>query len=106
MRTLFDLCPPGDVCPGRGRSSKHQEAVEHAPAGSVENVLRVAEVRVRHQLSASHGHAEKNVRSAGGPVLAHSDAGHEDASGAAVGGASVVSDLRPLLCLWLRLLDV
>lgn len=97
VRLSFDLCPPGDVSGGRGRGFKHPEALEHAPAGAVENVLRVPKVCVRHQLSAPHGHAEKNVCAAGGPVLAHGDTRHEDAARAADGGASVVSDLRSCL---------
>lgn len=52
---------------------------------------------VCHQLPSSFGHAEENVRSAGRLVFTHRNAHHEDAAGAAVGGATAVSEGNTLI---------
>lgn len=67
----------------------------HAHTGAVENLIRGAEVCVRHQLPSSAGYAPENVHSAGRPVLTFRHAHHEDVAGAAAGGAAAVSDRLP-----------
>lgn len=77
--------------------------MEHAHTSTVESVFRGVEVCVCHQLPSSLGHAEENVCSAGRPVFTHRNTHHEDAAGAATGGAAIVSELHTLSCLCLCL---